>query len=62
MLSKSHAVSNAASLCICHDPKIMTVRLQMKMAFYGSMSKIFTYLDGLCSLDRKQVKVVPVPP
>lgn len=33
MLSKSHAVSYAVWLCIHHDPKIIRVRLQVRMAF-----------------------------
>lgn len=61
LLSKSHVVSNAVWFWIHHDPKDVTVRVQMRTTFSGSVPKIFTYHNGPCRLDRMQVKVVPVP-
>lgn len=61
MLSRSHTVSNAVWLCIHHDPKIITVILQVRMAFSGSMSEIFTNCNGPCRWGRMQVKVASLP-
>jgi len=61
MLSKRQAISNAVWLCIHHDPKIITARLQIRTALSASMPKIFTHHDGPCRLASVEVTVVPVP-